>query len=268
MGDRDEAGCPAEPDHLLGQFSTAGWRCPFHEPTFRRTVELEREPTHLVLPHRPYRAARSQHRNERRPALLTETGIDAIGYAHARPYLLAHLETCLLGFAGLTDIRVEPRHTVYDADADVVLVAEPDLTLSSGPGARIWRETKTRGYLPPEDEYQALSQYPAFAFHIALLHAGVDGNTRDGGAGELEVLTPNGSRVFYVPLSDGALVAHALWVVATIALRWAQDLTFAPSPSQACSRCPMHGWCDPPEISAVPATAPDDREFLGQPDPF
>jgi hypothetical protein len=201
-------------------------------------------------------------------ALLAETDIDDIGYAHARPYLLAHLETCLLGFAGLTDIRVEPRHTVYDADADVVLVAEPDLTLSSGPGSRIWRETKTRGYLPPEDEYQALSQYPAFAFHIALLHAGVDGNSPDGGAGELEVLTPNGSKVFYVPLSDGALVAHALRVVATIALRWSQDLTFAPNPSQACTRCPMHGWCDPPEIKAIPATAPDDREFLGEPDPF
>jgi len=200
--------------------------------------------------------------------LLAETGIDAIGYAHARPYLLAHLETCLLGFAGLTDIRVEPRHTVYDADADVVLVAEPDLTLSSGPGSRIWRETKTRGYLPPEDEYHALSQYPAFAFHIALLHAGVDGNSRDSGAGELEVLTPNGSQVFYVPLSDGALVAHALRVVASIALRWAQDLTFAPNPSQACTRCPMHGWCDPPEIAALPTTAADDREFLGQPDPF
>jgi len=226
---------------------------------------------HSRTPHQACTAADipdPQSEPERTAALLDETGIDVIGYSQARPYLLAHLETCLLGFAGLTDIQVEPRHTVYDADADVVLVAEPDLTLSSGPGSRIWRETKTRGYLPPEDEYQALSQYPAFAFHIALLHAGVDGNARDGGAGELEVLTPNGSTVFYVPLSDGTLVAHALRVVATIALRWSQDLTFAPNPTQACTRCPMHGWCDPPEITALPTSALDDREFLGVPDPF
>jgi hypothetical protein len=201
-------------------------------------------------------------------AVLAAAGIVEDDYRLARPYLLSHLDHCLLGFDGLTDVQVEPRHTVYDPDADVVLIAEPDLTCSLGISARIWRETKTRGYTAPDDEHDALLQYPAFAFHVCLLHAGVDGNARDDGAAELEVLTPNGGRVFYVPLSDGTLVAHAQRVVATVALRWAQDLTFPPNPSQACGRCQMYGWCQPPPIGAPRIVAVDDREFLGQPDPF
>jgi hypothetical protein len=128
-----------------------------------------------------------QTETDRTAALLDSTGINAADYPLARPYLLGHLDHCLLGFDGLTDFQVEPRHTVYDPDADVVLIAEPDLTLSSGPATKIWRETKTRRYPPPENEYAALAQYPAFAFHVCLLYAGVDGNARDHGAAELEV---------------------------------------------------------------------------------
>ncbi len=202
--------------------------------------------------------------------LLAETGSDAAAYALARPYLLGHVQHCIVGFDGLTDVTVEPRHVIYDEYADVVLSVEPDVTLRSGPTSHIWRETKTRGFAPPRDEFEALNAYPAFAVHVTLLAAGAGGNGRDDGAAELEVLTPNAedSRLYVVPMSDGALVAHAQKLVASIAIRWAQDLTFAPKPSSACTRCPMHGWCDPPPVAAVAHREPDDREFLGVEDPF
>jgi hypothetical protein len=76
-------------------------------------------------------------------ALLAATGIDRVGYDLARPYLLGHVRHCIVGFDGLSDVRVEPRHVIYDEYADVVLSVEPDLTLASGPSSHIWRETKT-----------------------------------------------------------------------------------------------------------------------------
>jgi len=175
-----------------------------------------------------------------------------------------------VGFDGLTDVLVEPRHVVYDEYADVVLSAEPDLTLSSGADSHIWRETKTRGFAPPLGEHEALDAYPAFALHVTLLAAGAGGNRCDNGAAELEVLTADAadSRLYVVPLFDGALVSHAQKLVASIAMRWAKDLTFAPKPSAACRRCPVHGWCDPPPVAASPERDLDDREFLGLPDPF
>ncbi len=101
--------------------------------------------------------------------LLAETGSDAAAYALARPYLLGHVQHCIVGFDGLTDVTVEPRHVIYDEYADVVLSVEPDLTLRSGPTSHIWRETKTRGFAPPRDEFEALKVYPAFAVHVTLL---------------------------------------------------------------------------------------------------
>jgi hypothetical protein len=200
---------------------------------------------------------------------MTAAGLDVQAYTAARPYLVSHLEHCLLGYAGFDDVAVEPRHTVYDPDADVVIVATPDLTLRAG-SAPVWRETKTRAYTPPQDERDALNNYPAFALHVTLLAAGVAGNSRDDGTAELEVLTPMAadSRVFIVPLSDGGLVAHAQKIVAQIAGRWSQDSTFEPKPSSGCGRCPMYGWCLPPEVGSAPPREPDDREFLGYDDPF
>ena len=202
--------------------------------------------------------------------LLAATDIELDAYRLARPYLLGHLTHCIVGFSGFDNIEVEPRHVVYDEYADVVLSIEPDLTLQNAPGSHIWRETKTRNALPPQDERQALEAYPAFAVHVAMLAAGVDGNTRDSGAAELEVLTPDpdDSKLFIINISDGELVAHAQKLVAGVLLRWSQDLTFAPKPSGACDRCPMHGWCDPPQDRPAVQREPDDAEFLGLSDPF
>ena len=208
--------------------------------------------------------------------LLAAADIEPDAYRLARPYLLGHVAHtdhaghCLVGYGGFENIRVEPRHVVYDEYADVVLSVEPDLTLQTAPGSHIWRETKTRNALPPQDERAALEAYPAFAVHVAMLAAGAGGNGRDSGAAELEVLTPDptDSRLFVINIADGELVAHAQKLVAGVLLRWSQDMTFAPKPSGACDRCPMHGWCDPPQDRPPTQREPDDAEFLGLPDPF
>ncbi len=207
---------------------------------------------------------------ERTAELLAAAGIEADAYALARPYLLGHLRHCIVGFAGLEDIQVEPRHVIYDEYADVVLRVEPDLTLTSGANSHIWRETKTRGSAPPRDAIEALEAYPAFAVHVALLAAGAGGNGRDNGAAELEVLTPNpdDSELYVIEISNGALVARAQKLVTGVLLRWSQDMRFEPRPSGACARCPMHGWCEPPDVRPHAQREPDDNEFLGLPDPF
>jgi hypothetical protein len=201
-------------------------------------------------------------------AAADAAGVHVDDYRRARPYLLRHVNQCLLGYAGLTGFTTEPRHTIYDPDSDTVLVAEPDLTFSVAPDARVWRETKTTTRALPVDEADALNTFPAFAFNAALLAAGADGNARGAGAAELEVLGTDADHVYVVPMSDGALVATAQRVVAEIAHRWSQDLRFERRPSTACPTCPVHGWCDPPTSPAPPARDHEDREFLGIPDPF
>ncbi|MFZ5850176.1 MAG: hypothetical protein ACOYY2_02130, partial [Actinomycetota bacterium] len=200
-------------------------------------------------------------------------GLSWDGYQLAWPYLRQHVlgEHCLLGYAGLTDWAVEPRHTVFDPDADVVVVSTPDLTLRVGADAPVWRETKTAHRLPA-DVVAALHQYPAFALDVALLAAGVGGGGGRDGAVELEVLTPTAGLVFVVPLSDGALVAEAARLVAGIAQAFAADLVFAPRPSGACRYCGAYGWCQPGAVPARSSAEPppdiDDAEFAGHPDPF
>jgi PD-(D/E)XK nuclease superfamily len=202
--------------------------------------------------------------------MLGDVGLTEHAYRLARTYLLSHLDVanCLLQYDGVTDFRCEPLHVVHDPDSDTVIVAEPDLTAVIGPTARMWRETKTTKNPLPDDEIAAMHRYPAFALNIALLAAGVDGNARDDGAAELEILTPAAVRLYVAPLSDGQLVSEAQRLVAEIAHPWSRDLRFERRPSSSCVNCAVYGWCDPPASLVAPQLDSDDREFLGLPDPF
>jgi hypothetical protein len=194
-------------------------------------------------------------------------GVDPATYAAARPYLLNHVEHCLLGYAGLDEFVVERRFTLYDPDADVVMTAAPDLAFRAGDD-EVWRETKTSSRGIPPDTVTALDMFPTFAFDVVLLHALERSRGRvPGGACELEVLGAESSAVWVVPLSDGSLVAHAQRIVAGIARLWAQDLTFGRNVSASCRWCPASRWCDPPE-SFQPERHVDDGTHLGLPDPF
>jgi hypothetical protein len=128
-------------------------------------------------------------------------------YAAARPYLLHHVEQCLLAFGGIHDVRCEPLHVVYDPDADMVVVTEPDLTAHLDGGGGVWRETKTSDRVPT-DVIDALHSHPGFALDVALLAAGAGGG-RDVGGAELEVLSDHQAALYFVPLDDGILVSTA-----------------------------------------------------------
>jgi hypothetical protein len=199
-------------------------------------------------------------------ALAAEIRVSSEAYTAAKPYLDHHVEHCLLGFGGVHDVRCEPRHVVYDPDADMVVVTEPDLTARLDSGGVVWRETKTSDRLPA-DVVDALHGHPGFALHVALLAAGVAGEADVGGA-ELEVLSAHRAELFYVPLDDGMLVSTAQRVVAEIGHPMARDLDFEPRPSGACQFCDAYGWCLPPEVPATAAPEFDDDEFANMPDPF
>ncbi|MGH8774365.1 MAG: PD-(D/E)XK nuclease family protein [Jiangellaceae bacterium] len=198
--------------------------------------------------------------------LAVQIGVSVESYAVAWPYLRQHPERCLLGFGGLSNLSCEPLHVVYDPDADMVVVTEPDLTATLDSGGVVWRETKTSESAPSDVE-DALHRHPGFALNVALLASGADGD-RDAGGAELEVLTPRESVLYYVSLDDGALVSQAQRIIAEIGHAMARDLRYEPRPSGACNFCDAYGWCLPPERPARPAPEFDDDEFTGVPDPF
>lgn len=203
-------------------------------------------------------------------ALLNEIGLTTDGYRLAYPYLRQHLEQCPLSLDGLTGWVSERRIVRYDPDADIVVITTPDLIGEvDGTGDPIWRETKTARDVPPDLE-SAMLRYPAFALNIAVLAAESVAGRRAAHA-ELEILTPNSGRTFYVSLDDGAAVVRAQQIVAEIARRFAADLRFDRRPSGACYSCSAHRWCDPP-LNAVAAAGPapptDDAEFGEYDDPF
>jgi hypothetical protein len=197
----------------------------------------------------------------------SRSGLTMAAYTIAWPYLRHHVDLCLLGFEGLSGWVTEPVHVVYDTDADIVVVSSPDLTGRMEENAALWRETKTSTVLPADVE-SALHRYPAFALDVTLLAAGVDDNATAAGSAELEVLTPTGGEVFYVPLADGTLVSEAQRIVARIGHAFSQDKVFGPRPSGACHSCDAYGWCLPKDVPDGPAPTIDDAEFADLADPF
>ena len=203
-------------------------------------------------------------------AAALAAGLEPDAYRVAYPYLLQHLGQCPCGLDGLEGWTPEPRVVLFDPDADMVVISTPDLTcVVTGSAEPVWRETKTSSSVPRDLE-EALWRYPAFALDVAILAADVPSLHADAHA-ELEVLTPTGGEVFYVSVSEGAVVALAQRIVADIARRYAADVTFDRQPNGGCRTCSVHRWCDPPLTPAdVAAAAPvlDDDEFAGLEDPF
>ncbi|MFE3644259.1 PD-(D/E)XK nuclease family protein [Streptomyces sp. NPDC059169] len=165
-----------------------------------------------------------------------------------------HAAVCPLRHAdpGTTAIA-EQLLTFHDPQADVVLVAKPDLLYHSG-GSVVWREIKSTKYRTPRGGKDILEQYPQAALALVLLAEGVLGGDARRSRVEVEILRPSGPDLELVSPRQADRVATARQVIHDLAAPWHRDRTSAPNPGRRCARCEVARWC--PATAARPASSP------------
>jgi len=181
-------------------------------------------------------------------------------YRLIRPYLLRHLDHCLLGAE--REIRaVIPEATVavHDPDADVLAVTRPDLVAQS-PAGPVWRETKTHELLPACDRLELLAAYPQLALAVCVLadralqvddHAGQQVASPADGPGwvELELLTPERGRLERFDAGDERDVPAARTAIAESAHAWHHDDVFRPRPAHSAATARSPAGVRPPRLA-------------------
>jgi hypothetical protein len=170
-------------------------------------------------------------------------------YRAVRSFLLGHLKVCPLeGPPPATDIRPEPVVAVHDPDADVVVVAEPDL-IRRVDGRVVYREQKTASRPVDMSGADALRRFPQLALAVCLIAAGVFESTAEaedgtvGGFVELEVMTPEDATVLTFDASDPGVLTVARDVVTGSIREWHRDTEFRATPGDWCAVCPAARWC-------------------------
>jgi hypothetical protein len=181
-------------------------------------------------------------------------------YREARPFLLRHLDVCPLAEAAtITAITTEPTVAAYDPEADVVVIAGPDLVRHAG-GRVVYREQKTTTSPDRFTADGALAQVPQLALAVCLIAAGVfDGTTAGGhlpGTVELEVMTPLRAYVIAFDAADPAVVEAARRIVTGLVRDWHHDTAFRARPGHWCTACPVARWCPDRAGKDQPADAP------------
>jgi len=167
------------------------------------------------------------------------TGQEA--WAGAR-MIASHADLCPFSRAGqITEVRVEPTIAVLDTDANVIVIAKPDL-LYLEDGAWVWREVKTRAY-PLRSTADALWEFPQLALATLFLARDVLPGKRDGARAELEWLTADSGDVLLIDPSDLAQVTRAREVIHELAAPWHADKTMPANPGRHCADCPVRRWC-------------------------
>ncbi|MEU0479828.1 PD-(D/E)XK nuclease family protein [Streptosporangium sp. NPDC006013] len=178
-------------------------------------------------------------------------------YHRARPYLLRHLAVCpLRGPDEVTEVRPEPKIAAYDARADVMVLAHPDLLRRVG-GRLVYREQKTSAVPRGITAGNALEMAPQLALAVRLIATGVFGDT--DGLVELEQLTPDSAEVLTFDATDPATVSTAQAVVLDRVRPWHRDVAFRAAPGAWCRFCPVSRWC--PSASDTPAHVTDELAF-------
>jgi CRISPR/Cas system-associated exonuclease Cas4 (RecB family) len=148
-----------------------------------------------------------------------------------------HAEICPLRYAD--EVQTEPDLAYDDADANVVVLAKPDM-LYQERGSWVWREVKTArsDRRRPAD---LLVEYPQLALGIVLVARGAFGLGR--GRVELEVLRPGGADLMtFDPFTDGVR-KRAEQVLTDHVRVWRADERFAATPGDGCRRCEVSRWC-------------------------
>jgi hypothetical protein len=148
-----------------------------------------------------------------------------------------HAEVCPLRHA--TEVQIEPDLVFDDTDADVVVLAKPDL-LYRERGAWVWREVKTSASNRRRST-DVLTEYPQLALGVLLIARGALGPGR--GRVELEVLRPGGVDLTMLdPFTDGVR-ERAGRVLLEHVRAWHADDRFTAVPGEECRRCEVSRWC-------------------------
>ncbi|MCP2167123.1 PD-(D/E)XK nuclease family protein [Goodfellowiella coeruleoviolacea] len=163
--------------------------------------------------------------------------------ASGREMLRHHAEVCpLQHLPADAPVRVEPRLTWEDGQAQVLVIAEPDLLYRDG-DSWVWREVKTsaREHRGGTD---LLSTYPQLALGVLVLARGELGGSRARSRVELEVLRPGGVDLEVVDPFTPRVRQNAEAVIRDMVHRWRADDLFAAQPAvQHCTRCEVAAWC-------------------------
>lgn len=156
--------------------------------------------------------------------------------------IASHADLCPFGRAGqITEVRVEPTIAVLDTDANVIVIAKPDL-LYLEDGAWVYREVKTRTH-PLRSTADTLRQFPQLALATLLLAQDALPGKREGSRVELEWLTPGSGDVLLIDPNDPAQVIQAREVIHELAAPWHSDKTMPARPGPHCAGCPVRRWC-------------------------
>ncbi|MEY9490897.1 hypothetical protein RKD26_006776 [Streptomyces calvus] len=165
-------------------------------------------------------------------------------YARVREFLVAHTRSCPLA-EGVEVIAVEPPVYGYDATADVIIAARPDLVYRDANGRIVVRETKTTTQMP-KDEVDAYDRFFPIPWLINIARTAKDafGKTDAFPRIELEVITPDEARVFAWDVERDEDAVHMAQAEVRLRARaWVRDTSWAPSPGAQCTWCPVRQWC-------------------------
>lgn len=141
----------------------------------------------------------------------------------------------------ITEVRLEPTLAFHDTDANVIVVAKPDM-LYKEDGAWVYRETKTR-QRPLRPGTDLFHDFPQLALATVLMAENALGGKPAGTRIELELLTSDAADVLLIDPSDPAEVAKARTAVHDLAASWHSDKAAAARPGKHCQSCPVSRWC-------------------------
>ena len=169
----------------------------------------------------------------------TVTGEQARMGVRMRAY---HADVCPFRHR-ITNVQPEPTLTFFDAHANTVILAKPDL-LYSEEGSPVWRETKTRQANPVRHQ-DIMRRFPQLALAVLLLHRGALKGDRASSRVELEVLYPDRiPDLYYLDPSDPDDVEEARKVLYALVRSWHADTTYPARPDKViCRSCPVSRWC-------------------------
>ncbi|MFJ3987683.1 PD-(D/E)XK nuclease family protein [Streptomyces sp. NPDC090032] len=181
-----------------------------------------------------------------RHAPLPETlpGLTAGELAPALAMLRQHRSRCPFDRLDPRDRCLpQQRITVYDDEADVVVIADCDL-LYTERGAAVIRETKTTSHCYGTGQ-EVMERHPQLALAVLFLATGTVPGDPHRSRVELEVLRPDGSAEEELDPFDPATLTQARAVVRTLVDPWIRAVTYpeAPRDGYDCGQCEAHKWC-------------------------